>query len=80
MYGVVRTSLQQRLRLTGLTLRTAFLYGMIYLICRRRVNLGLEGNKKCSAFPVEDGERRRGPPGSSSERLTGLVGKMSHKQ
>ena len=58
------TSLQQRIGLTGLTCHTAFLYEMLYLTSRRRVNPGLEGKTKCNAlgsffpFSVEDGERR----------------------
>ena len=37
MYEVVHTSPQQRIRLPGLTRHTAFLYEMLYLVCRRRV-------------------------------------------
>ena len=50
VYGVVRFPLQQRIRLTGLTCRIAFLYEMAFLNSRRRVSPGLEGKKKCSAL------------------------------
>ena len=36
VYGVVRFPLQQCIRLTGLTCRTAFVYEMLFLISRRR--------------------------------------------
>ena len=63
VYEVVRTSLQQRIRLTGLTCCTAFLYEMLYLIQRRRLNPSWKARRTVSCweafFPssVEYGER-----------------------
>ena len=51
VYGVVRISLQQGIRRPGLTCHIVFfLYEMVFLIWKRRVNPRLEGKGICSAL------------------------------